>query len=49
VTRRLRLAEGVLGRTKQVVIGAIPERPTVLVLLAQENGSAASTPSTGRA
>jgi hypothetical protein len=38
VTRRLRLAEWVLGRTKQVVIGAIPERPTVLVLLAQENG-----------
>jgi 2-polyprenyl-6-methoxyphenol hydroxylase-like FAD-dependent oxidoreductase len=38
VTRRLRLAEGVLGRTKQVVIGAVPERPTVLVLLAQENG-----------
>jgi len=38
VTRRLRLAEDVLGRAKQVVIGAVPERPTVLVLLAQENG-----------
>ena len=37
-SRDLRLRPGALGRTKLVVIGAEPARPTVLFLAAQEGG-----------
>jgi 2-polyprenyl-6-methoxyphenol hydroxylase-like FAD-dependent oxidoreductase len=37
VSQRLRLAPDALGRLKQVLIGAVPQRPTVMALFQQEN------------
>lgn len=38
VSQRVRLAPGALGRVKQVLIGAVRERPTILALFEQEDG-----------
>jgi 2-polyprenyl-6-methoxyphenol hydroxylase-like FAD-dependent oxidoreductase len=38
VSRRLRLAPGALGRVRQVLIGAVPDRPTALALFEHEGG-----------
>jgi len=37
VTQHLRLASGALGRIQQVLVGAVPDRPTVMGLFAQED------------
>jgi 2-polyprenyl-6-methoxyphenol hydroxylase-like FAD-dependent oxidoreductase len=37
VSQRLRLAPAALGRVRQVLIGAVPQRPTILALFEQEN------------
>jgi 2-polyprenyl-6-methoxyphenol hydroxylase-like FAD-dependent oxidoreductase len=38
VSQRLRLAPDALGRVKQVLIGAVPARPTIMALFQQEGG-----------
>jgi 2-polyprenyl-6-methoxyphenol hydroxylase-like FAD-dependent oxidoreductase len=37
VTRHLRLAPAALGRIQQVLVGAVPDRPTIMGLFAQED------------
>jgi 2-polyprenyl-6-methoxyphenol hydroxylase-like FAD-dependent oxidoreductase len=37
VTRHLRLASAALGRIQQVLVGAVPDRPTIMGLFAQED------------
>src|SRR5882757_2249039 len=37
VTQHLRVAPGALGRIQQVLVGAVPDRPTIMALFAQED------------
>jgi 2-polyprenyl-6-methoxyphenol hydroxylase-like FAD-dependent oxidoreductase len=48
VSRPLRLAEGALGRTRLVLIGATSDRPTVLALSAHEGGGEPRRVESGR-